>query len=170
LACGSGWESFHQVLVSSVGAICWLLANVYEIYVLSVMPRNRWLHSRSCLVHFSSSMKTSECSGGCYRFDLLFLSPTLEYSELLNSFIIELYDDALIDCIILMLNHILMMIMVRVWSMRLIHTPEGRWSIIWGLYCIWRKMKYYLSFVLYLKEDEVLFEVCIVCEGSEVYW
>jgi hypothetical protein len=30
-------------------------------------------------------------------------------------------------------------------------------------------MKYYLRFVLYLKEDEVLFEVCIVCEGSEVY-
>jgi hypothetical protein len=27
----------------------------------------------------------------------------------------------------------------------------------------------YLRFVLYLKEDEVLFEVCIVCEGSEVY-
>jgi hypothetical protein len=26
-----------------------------------------------------------------------------------------------------------------------------------------------LRFVLYLKEDEVLFEVCIVCEGSEVY-
>jgi hypothetical protein len=37
----------------------------------------RWLHSRSCPVHFSSSMKASECSGGCYRFDLLFLSPTL---------------------------------------------------------------------------------------------
>jgi hypothetical protein len=48
--------------------------------------------------------------------------------------------------------------------------PEGRWSIIWGLYCIWRQMKYYLRFVLYLKEDEVLFEVCIVSEGSEVYW
>jgi hypothetical protein len=30
--------------------------------------------------------------------------------------------------------------------------PEGRWSIIWGLYCIWRRMKYYLRFVLYLKE------------------
>jgi hypothetical protein len=28
---------------------------------------------------------------------------------------------------------------------------------------------YYLRFVLYMKEDEVLFEVCIVCEGSEVY-
>jgi hypothetical protein len=51
---------------------------------------------------------------------------------------------------------------VRVWPMRLIHTPEGRWSIIWGLYCIWRQMKYYLRFVLYLKEYEVLFEVCIV--------
>jgi hypothetical protein len=37
----------------------------------------RWLHSGSCLVHFSSSMKASECSGGCYRFDLLFLSPAL---------------------------------------------------------------------------------------------
>jgi hypothetical protein len=49
-------------------------------------------------------------------------------------------------------NHILMMIMVRVWPMRLIHTPEGRWSTIWGLYCIWRQMKYYLRFVLYLKE------------------
>jgi hypothetical protein len=36
--------------------------------------------------------------------------------------------------------------------MWLIHTPEGRWSIIWGLYCIWRKMKYYLRFVLYVKE------------------
>jgi hypothetical protein len=70
----------------------------------------------------------------------------------LNYFIIELYDDALLDCIILMLNHILMMIMVRVWPMRLIHTPDGRWSIIWGLYCIWRKVKYYLRFVLYLKE------------------
>jgi hypothetical protein len=29
---------------------------------------------------------------------------------------------------------------------------EGKWSIIWGLYCIWRKMKYYLRFVLYVKE------------------
>jgi hypothetical protein len=29
----------------------------------------------------------------------------------------------------------------------------------------WRKMKYCLSFVLYQKEDEVLFEVCIVSEG-----
>jgi hypothetical protein len=46
----------------------------------------------------------------------------------------------------------LMMIMVRVWPMRLIHTPEGIWSIIWGLYCIWRRMKYYLRFVLYVKE------------------
>jgi hypothetical protein len=55
-----------------------------------------------------------------------------------------------------MLNHILMMIMVLVWSMRLIHTSKGRWSIIWGLYCIWRKVKYYSRFVLYLKEDEVL--------------
>jgi hypothetical protein len=26
-----------------------------------------------------------------------------------------------------------------------------------------------LRFVLYLKVNEVLFEVCIVCEGSEVY-
>jgi hypothetical protein len=26
-------------------------------------------------------------------------------------------------------------------------------------------MKYYLRFVLYLKADEVLFEVCIVSEG-----
>jgi hypothetical protein len=39
--------------------------------------RSRWLHSGSCLVHFSSSMKASECSDGCYHFDLLFLSPTL---------------------------------------------------------------------------------------------
>jgi hypothetical protein len=30
-------------------------------------------------------------------------------------------------------------------------------------------MKYYLRFVLYLKVNEVLFEVCIACEGSEVY-
>jgi hypothetical protein len=82
----------------------------------------------------------------------------------------ELYDDVLLDCIILMLYHILMMIMIRVWPMILIHTPEGRWSIIWGLYCIWRQMKYYLRFVLYLKAYEVLFEVCIVSEGSEVYW
>jgi hypothetical protein len=37
----------------------------------------RWLHFGSCLVHFSSSMKESECSGGCFRFDLLFLSHTL---------------------------------------------------------------------------------------------
>ena len=29
-------------------------------------------------------------------------------------------------------------------------------------------MKYYLRFILYLKVNEVLFEVCIVCEGSEV--
>jgi hypothetical protein len=29
---------------------------------------------------------------------------------------------------------------------------EGKWSIIWGLYCIWRKMKYYLRFLLYVKE------------------
>ena len=34
----------------------------------------------------------------------------------------------------------------------------------------WRQMKYYLRFVLYLKADEVLFEVCFVSEGSEVYW
>jgi hypothetical protein len=34
----------------------------------------------------------------------------------------------------------------------------------------WRWMKYYLRFVLYLKVNEVLFEVCIVYEGSEVYW
>jgi hypothetical protein len=31
-------------------------------------------------------------------------------------------------------------------------------------------MKYYLRFVLYLKVNEVLFEVFIVCEGSELYW
>jgi hypothetical protein len=30
---------------------------------------------------------------------------------------------------------------------------------------ILRKMKYYLRFVLYLKEGKVLFEVCIVSEG-----
>jgi hypothetical protein len=30
-------------------------------------------------------------------------------------------------------------------------------------------MKYYLRFVLYLKEDEVLFEICIVSKGSEIY-
>jgi hypothetical protein len=30
-------------------------------------------------------------------------------------------------------------------------------------------MKYYLRFVLYLKVNEVLFEVCIVYEESEVY-
>jgi hypothetical protein len=29
----------------------------------------------------------------------------------------------------------------------------------------WRQMKHYLRFVLYLKADEVLFEVCIVSEG-----
>jgi hypothetical protein len=28
---------------------------------------------------------------------------------------------------------------------------------------------YYLRFVLYLKVNEVLFDVCIVYEGSEVY-
>jgi hypothetical protein len=32
----------------------------------------------------------------------------------LDSFIIGLYGDALLACIILMLNHILMMIMIRV--------------------------------------------------------
>jgi hypothetical protein len=84
---------------------------------------------------------------------------------LLSSFTIELYDDGLLDCIILMLYHILMMIMVRVWPMRLIHTPEGRWSIIWGWYCVWRQMKHYLRLVLYLKACEVLFDVCIVYEG-----
>jgi hypothetical protein len=30
-------------------------------------------------------------------------------------------------------------------------------------------MKFYLRFVLYLKEDEVLFEVCNVSKGSDVY-
>ncbi len=68
-----------------------------------------------------------------------------------------------------MLYHILMMIMVRVWPMRLIHTLEGRWSIIWGLFCIWRKwsiliwrqMKYYLRFVLYLKEVKYI-DKCIM--------
>jgi hypothetical protein len=70
-----------------------------------------------------------------------------------------------------MLSHILMMIVVRVWPMRLIHTPEGRWSIIWGLYFIWRKVKYYLRFVLYLKEGIILFEVCIVSEGRwSIIW
>jgi hypothetical protein len=54
-----------------------VLANVCEIFVLSFMPANRWLHSRSCLVHFSSSMKASECSGGCFCSDLLFLSPLI---------------------------------------------------------------------------------------------
>ena len=43
----------------------------------SFLSKNWWLHSGSCLVHLSSSMKASECSSGCYRFDLLFLSPTL---------------------------------------------------------------------------------------------
>ena len=37
--------------------------------------------------------------------------------------------------------------------MRLIHTPEG-------------KMKYYLRLILYLKVNEVLFEVGIVSEGK----
>jgi hypothetical protein len=73
----------------------------------------RCLHSGSCLVHFSSSMKASECSGGCYRFDLLF-HRLHSNSESSNSFIIELYGDALLDCIILMLNHILTMMMIRV--------------------------------------------------------
>jgi hypothetical protein len=77
MAYGSEWEVFHEVLVSGVGAICSLLANVCEIFVLSFMPASRWLHSKSCLVHFSSSMKASECRGGCFRSDLLFLSPTL---------------------------------------------------------------------------------------------
>jgi hypothetical protein len=36
------------------------------------------------------------------------------HSNILNSFIIELYDDVVLDCIILMPNHILRMIMVRV--------------------------------------------------------
>jgi hypothetical protein len=35
----------------------------------------------------------------------------------------------------------------------------------------WRKMKYYLRFVLYLKEGEVLFEVCIVSkERWSIVW
>ena len=38
----------------------------------SFLSKNWWLHSGSCLVHLSSSMKASECSSGCYRFDLLF--------------------------------------------------------------------------------------------------
>jgi hypothetical protein len=71
-------------------------------------------------------MKASECSGRCFRSDLLFLFPTLQYWEVLDSFIIGLYGDALLACIILMLNHVLMMIMIRVWLMRLIHTPEGK--------------------------------------------
>jgi hypothetical protein len=44
----------------------------------------------------------------------------------LDSFIIGLHGDALLACIILMLNHILMMIMIRVRLMRLIHTPEDK--------------------------------------------
>ena len=36
---------------------------------------------------------------------------------------------------------------------------------------IWRKMKYYLRFVLYLKEGKVLFEVCTVSEGRwSIVW
>jgi hypothetical protein len=34
----------------------------------------------------------------------------------------------------------------------------------------WRQMKHYLRLVLCLKADEVLIEVCIVTEGSVVYW
>jgi hypothetical protein len=71
-------------------------------------------------------MKASECSGGCFRSDMLFLLPTLYYSEVLDSFIIGLYGDALLACTILMLIHILMMIMIRVGLMILIHTPEGK--------------------------------------------
>jgi hypothetical protein len=89
------------------------MANVWEIFVLSFMPASRWLHSRPCLVYFSSSMKANECSGGCFHSDLLFLLPTFEYSEVLDYFLIVLYGDALLACTILMLNHILMMIMVR---------------------------------------------------------
>jgi hypothetical protein len=43
--------------------------------------------------------------------------------------------------------------------------PSRKMNIIWGLYCIWRKVKYYLRLVLYLKEGNILFEVCIVSEG-----
>jgi hypothetical protein len=71
----------------------------------------------------------------------------------LNSFIIELYDDALLDGIILMLNHILMMIMVWVWPMWLIHTPEGRWSIIWGLYCMWRKWSILINVACHMHDS-----------------
>jgi hypothetical protein len=75
----------------------------------------RWLHSGSFLVHFSSSMKASECSSGCCRCDLLFFYRLhSNIQKLWNSLIIELYGDALLACIIMMLNHILMMIMIRV--------------------------------------------------------
>jgi hypothetical protein len=156
LACGSGWESFHRVLVSSIGAICWLLANVCEIFVLSFMPASRWLHSGSCLVYFSSSMKASECSGGCYRLTCFFIAYTLIFR------IMEFFHN---------------------WTLW--------WCFTWFCYTYsqsyidddygsimtheinlhpWRQIKYYLKFVLNLKADEVLFEVCFVSEGSEVYW
>jgi hypothetical protein len=71
-------------------------------------------------------MKASECSGGCFHSDLLFLLPTHYYSEVLDSFITGLYGDDLLACTILMLHHISMMIMIRVGLMRLIHTPEDK--------------------------------------------
>jgi hypothetical protein len=144
-------------LVSSVGAICWLLANVCEIFVLSFMPASRWLHSRLCLVHFSSSIKASECSGGCYRFDLLFfIAYTLIFRimkfvhnwTLWWCFTYLYYTDA----------------------QSYINDDYGS-SITHEINLHpWRQIKYYLRFVLYLKADEVLFEVCFVSEGSEVYW
>jgi hypothetical protein len=158
MACGSGWESFHQVLVLSVGAICWLLANVYEIFVLCFMPASRWLHSRSCLVHFSSSMKASECSGGCYR-TVLTCDFYRLHSNLQNYWILH--------------NWTLW------WCFTWLYYIDALWYIDDDYRSSmtheinshpWRQMKYYLRFVLYLKADEVLFEVCIVSEGSEVYW
>ena len=140
MTCGSGWESFHQVLDSSVGAICWWLANVCEIFVLSFMPASRWLHSTSCLVHFSSSMKASECSGGCTVLTCYFyrLHSNIQNYWILDNWTLWWYFTwcYYIDALSYIEDD---------YGSSMTHEinshPEGRWSIIWCLYCIWRQMK-----------------------------
>jgi hypothetical protein len=144
---------------------------LYGLFVLNCVLYRRWHCSGSWLVNFSSQEKSSKCSAGLLLFWLvMFIAYNLIFRTIgfFHNWTLWWYFTWLyyIDALSYIDDDY-----VRVWPMRLIHTPEGRWSIIWGLYCIWRQMKYYLRFVLYLKEYEVLFEVCIVSNGRwSIIW
>jgi hypothetical protein len=150
LACDSWWESFHRFLVSRVGAICWLLANVCEIFVLSFIPASRWLQATLRIMP-STFFFFDEGKWMLPFWLVIFIAYTLRFR------IIEFFHNWTLCWCCTWLYYIDAQSYIEDdYGSSMTHGINSR---------IWRKMKYYLRFVLYLKEGKVLFEVCIVSEG-----